>query len=111
MVLVSLQPNRSSRAKHYSISISAPYLVYRRRQLLLSLSTEAHAQERGLVGLSRFELLTPRLSSVCSNQLSYRPRLQRTLPVLSKLDSARSHTAWVPDRSSNVRLRHYGLRR
>jgi hypothetical protein len=26
------------------------------------------------VGLSRFELLTPRLSSVCSNQLSYRPR-------------------------------------
>jgi hypothetical protein len=25
------------------------------------------------VGLSRFELLTPRLSSVCSNQLSYRP--------------------------------------
>ena len=26
-----------------------------------------------LVGLSRFELLTPRLSSVCSNQLSYRP--------------------------------------
>ena len=27
-----------------------------------------------LVGLSRFELLTPRLSSVCSNQLSYRPR-------------------------------------
>jgi hypothetical protein len=27
------------------------------------------------VGLSRFELLTPRLSSVCSNQLSYRPVL------------------------------------
>ena len=26
-----------------------------------------------MVGLSRFELLTPRLSSVCSNQLSYRP--------------------------------------
>jgi hypothetical protein len=26
-----------------------------------------------VVGLSRFELLTPRLSSVCSNQLSYRP--------------------------------------
>src|SRR5262249_11235314 len=26
-----------------------------------------------LVGLSRFEILTPRLSSVCSNQLSYRP--------------------------------------
>ena len=27
------------------------------------------------MGLSRFELLTPRLSSVCSNQLSYRPDL------------------------------------
>jgi hypothetical protein len=29
------------------------------------------------VGLSRFELLTPRLSSVCSNQLSYRPPTSR----------------------------------
>jgi hypothetical protein len=28
---------------------------------------------RSLVGLERFELSTPRLSSVCSNQLSYRP--------------------------------------
>ena len=28
-----------------------------------------------MVGLSRFELLTPRLSSVCSNQLSYRPHV------------------------------------
>jgi hypothetical protein len=27
----------------------------------------------GVVGLERFELSTPRLSSVCSNQLSYRP--------------------------------------
>ena len=26
-----------------------------------------------MVGLDRFELSTPRLSSVCSNQLSYRP--------------------------------------
>ena len=26
-----------------------------------------------MVGLRRLELLTPRLSSVCSNQLSYRP--------------------------------------
>ena len=26
-----------------------------------------------LVGLTRLELVTPRLSSVCSNQLSYRP--------------------------------------
>ena len=28
---------------------------------------------RSMVGLGRFELPTPRLSSVCSNQLSYRP--------------------------------------
>ena len=26
-----------------------------------------------MVGLTRLELVTPRLSSVCSNQLSYRP--------------------------------------
>ena len=37
------------------------------------LPTEARVSGRRLVGLSRFELLTPRLSSVCSNQLSYRP--------------------------------------
>ena len=30
------------------------------------------------MGLSRFELLTPRLSSVCSNQLSYRPSSPRS---------------------------------
>ena len=40
-----------------------------------------------LVGLTRFELVTPRLSSVCSNQLSYRPD-----PVLSKLDRRASPT-------------------
>jgi hypothetical protein len=53
-----------------------------------------------MVGLSRFELLTPRLSSVCSNQLSYRPFLmlysspnQRTAdPVLSKLDRTCAHS-------------------
>jgi hypothetical protein len=33
------------------------------------------------VGLSRFELLTPRLSSVCSNQLSYRPVFLFVPPV------------------------------
>jgi hypothetical protein len=38
-----------------------------------------------MVGLSRFELLTPRLSSVCSNQLSYRPdsTYRPYLPVFS----------------------------
>src|SRR6187431_1793414 len=53
-----------------------------------------------LVGLSRFELLTPRLSSVCSNQLSYRPKPTRDRtpvsknqrnPVLSKLDRTCAH--------------------
>jgi hypothetical protein len=33
-----------------------------------------------VVGLDRFELSTPRLSSVCSNQLSYRPMLPRLPP-------------------------------
>ena len=50
-----------------------------------------------MVGLTRFELVTPRLSSVCSNQLSYRPGILfkeltpevSGVPVLSKLDSAR----------------------
>ena len=38
---------------------------------------------RWLVGLDRFELSTPRLSSVCSNQLSYRPS-----PLQAPPDSA-----------------------
>ena len=54
-----------------------------------------------MVGLSRFELLTPRLSSVCSNQLSYRPSQALTplqlvkepgIPVLSKLDRRANRT-------------------
>jgi hypothetical protein len=32
-----------------------------------------------VVGLDRFELSTPRLSSVCSNQLSYRPSTSETI--------------------------------
>ena len=38
-----------------------------------TLPTCAYAVFKELVGLGRFELPTPRLSSVCSNQLSYRP--------------------------------------
>ena len=50
-------PNEPSRARHYAI-----------------LTPHIRAPPGALVvGLSRFELLTPRLSSVCSNQLSYRP--------------------------------------
>src|SRR2546428_7640452 len=35
-----------------------------------------------MVGLSRFELLTPRLSRVCSNQLSYRPSFLPEHPIV-----------------------------
>ena len=56
------------------------------------------------MGLTRFELVTPRLSSVCSNQLSYRPqrscdeaRMSKNptslarRPVPSKLDRTCKH--------------------
>ena len=62
-----------------------------------------------VVGLGRFELPTPRLSSVCSNQLSYRPerylrksfKEQRYLStratlVPSKLDRAHLPTYRIP---------------
>ena len=39
----------------------------------VALSAAFAARFTDLVGLERFELSTPRLSSVCSNQLSYRP--------------------------------------
>jgi hypothetical protein len=54
------------------------------------------------VGLSRFELLTPRLSSVCSNQLSYRPGtlIKERLPVLSKLDRRANHE--TPERQIDL---------
>ena len=42
-------------------------------------------RERKLVGLGRFELPTPRLSSVCSNQLSYRPLYPKLDPLASLL--------------------------
>jgi hypothetical protein len=48
------------------------------------------AIERRLVGLTRFELVTPRLSSVCSNQLSYRPPTSLALPSLARLRSTAS---------------------
>jgi hypothetical protein len=40
---------------------------------LSQLSYGPGLEGRSVVGLGRFELPTPRLSSVCSNQLSYRP--------------------------------------
>jgi len=49
-----------------------------------SLAFASAPARRRLVGLSRFELLTPRLSSVCSNQLSYRPKPTRGRRTVSK---------------------------
>src|SRR5436190_2404122 len=59
-------------------------------------TTFAYIPERRLVGVTRFELVTPRLSSVCSNQLSYRPvstvqRAETDVPVLSKLNRTCLH--------------------
>src|SRR2546426_12292897 len=51
------------------MSISTPS----RDDLACWLAIRRSACERKMVGLERFELSTPRLSSVCSNQLSYRP--------------------------------------
>jgi hypothetical protein len=43
---------------------------------LRTAALQSVAYQRRLVGLGRLELPTPRLSSVCSNQLSYRPVIQ-----------------------------------
>ena len=43
------------------------------RKIRLPIAKPRSAVLPDLVGLTRFELVTPRLSSVCSNQLSYRP--------------------------------------
>ena len=72
----------------------------------------ARPQPGVVVGLSRFELLTPRLSSVCSNQLSYRPRRYRRRRFGSDLSKNRDcpgslktrqnvhrTTCRIPDRS------------
>jgi hypothetical protein len=45
-----------------------------------------------MVGLTRFELVTPRLSSVCSNQLSYRP-LSLTAPKAKRRQGVLPDTA------------------
>ena len=50
------------------------------------------------MGLTRFELVTPRLSSVCSNQLSYRPAeapvISTRLRACSPDWASRRATAW-----------------
>ena len=47
-----------------------------------------------MVGLTRFELVTPRLSSVCSNQLSYRP--QRSCDEVSRVKELDFGFGFVP---------------
>ena len=48
---------------------------------------------RTLVGPGRFELPTPRLSSVCSNQLSYGPSPAACAPI--RPDKAIEHRNWA----------------
>ena len=50
-----------------------------KRILELSSDSSRNVFSLFLVGLGRLELPTPRLSSVCSNQLSYRPLLSKLL--------------------------------
>ena len=68
---------RLAKARHSLLcGPPSPSQSPRRSRAWLANRSPLHAlapSERRLVGLSRFELLTPRLSSVCSNQLSYRP--------------------------------------
>ena len=58
-----------------------------------------------LVGLTRFELVTPRLSSVCSNQLSYRPAVfsssaRQRRAILTK-NRCRFSQNWIVQASTN----------
>src|SRR5205085_5128649 len=95
--MVRVIADASSRARHYAIQ--TPLFRVRRRPLSFahrlgrpsrSLAHAIAPARRRLVGLTRFELVTPRLSSVCSNQLSYRPDFAKATsgepssPVASK---------------------------
>jgi hypothetical protein len=63
-----------------AIPITPTRVPFINRSLPISLHPVLLARSRqSVVGLSRFELLTPRLSSVCSNQLSYRPSFPDSL--------------------------------
>ena len=126
-----LRPNDLHRAKHDAISISTPSknqlarcgplrrfaasVDTLRPRLRAGLPTVARVSGRRLVGLSRFELLTPRLSSVCSNQLSYRPRYsQRTrlrpvgfagLPAEARKREGRFSQNWIVRARTTLRAR------
>ena len=62
---------RSNTKYVFAYSIFKEHLrIFIHKKLLV---TTKSPSVKTLVGLRRLELLTPRLSSVCSNQLSYRP--------------------------------------
>src|SRR5205085_699778 len=68
----------------------------------LALSQLSYGPQRArlsVVGLDRFELSTPRLSSVCSNQLSYRPNPGQKRPKTFK-EPGFSPGPSKPDRKS-----------
>ena len=62
--------------KHYAIG--APFFIRGIGPGVDPGSFPASTYQLVMVGLTRFELVTPRLSSVCSNQLSYRPGVSHT---------------------------------
>ena len=66
-----------SQLSYSPIQLDHPSLINQARQQFAStnsLNPNPHSHMQ-MVGLGRLELPTPRLSSVCSNQLSYRPNL------------------------------------
>jgi hypothetical protein len=86
----------SSRARHFAIG--TPQQLANRSSFGQPTLTCIH--ERRLVGLTRFELVTPRLSSVCSNQLSYRP-----LVLLKPLLSLSKNGPRISSRSDSFKTR------
>jgi hypothetical protein len=77
----SSSPTYRSLSTTQSALLLVPAFAFRLRRatFVLLAGYQPSLEERRLVGLSRFELLTPRLSSVCSNQLSYRPELSNAV--------------------------------
>ena len=61
-----------------------------------ALSQLSYTPRQELVGLVGFEPTTPRLSSVCSDQLSYRPWLQDPGPRIGDLGRSRAGSLTVP---------------
>ena len=49
-----------------------------------------------MVGLTGLEPVTPRLSSVCSNQLSYKP-YHKVLPLIRLIESGGAEEIRTPD--------------